>query len=296
MNFTRREILSASTSAVLLVGCGGGGGLGGGSSFVPPPAEVPEIEAAMFARVNQDRAAKDLPALAYDESLAGVARAHALDMRTNKYFAHDSPTTGSLDDRLAHADLPVATARENLAESYEMNAAEDGLLKSPGHYANLMANDITHVGIGIVRGGAVDPRNLLFVQVFARPVPKETTEEARSNVIRAIEGGRATARRPAFTVDDALEEAAAELLPSMNDDVDERSVRAVSVALIERLKGDGVVAPITVIGRRIVTSLDFVPESILVESPTLALGLAAEVRRDEAGKRFLKLLIFARTA
>ena len=295
MRCTRREILQASVPLAVFIGCGATGA-SDWPAFIAPTAELPEVEQAMFLRVNHDRAGKGLPPLAYDESLAGVARGHALDMRTNHYFAHDSPTTGSLDDRLARADIPIATARENLAESHEMNAAEEGLLKSPGHYANLMANDITHVGIGIVRGGAVDPRNLLFVQVFARPVPRETSDEARDTIARAIGAGRASAGRPSYIVDDALEDAAGELLPSMNDAVDERSVRAVSEDLIERLEAQGVVAPITVIGRRLVSSHDFVPERVLVESLTLAIGLAVEVRKDEAGKRFVKLLVFARTA
>jgi uncharacterized protein YkwD len=45
----------------------------------------------------------------------------------------------------------VATGRENLAAASSVDTAEDGLLKSPGHFANLMATDITH--IGIVRAG-----------------------------------------------------------------------------------------------------------------------------------------------
>lgn len=248
----------------------------------------------MFELVNRDRAAAGLPPLAYDETLAGVARGHALDMRTNRFFAHDSPTTGSLDDRLGAADVPIANARENLAESYEVNAAQAGLMKSPGHHANLMATDVTHVGIGVVRGGAVDPNNMLFVQVFSRPVPREDGATARENVLATIGAARAQAGRPPLRLDARLEELAAELLPSVNDDVDEASVRDVSERLIEVLRAEGPVPPLTVIGRRVAASTLFVPERVLVEAPSLTLGLAAEVRRDDVGKRFLKLLVFAR--
>lgn len=248
-----------------------------------------EIERAMFVRINQDRAANGLGPLQYDEGLAGIARGHALDMRSFRFFDHHSPNTGSLEDRLAAADFPTATARENLAEAFDLNLAQAGLLKSPGHYANLMATDITHVGVGVVRGGAADPRNQLFVQVFARPVPRETDAEAKQRVLERITSGRQQLGRVAPRLEPTLESAAAALLEDLDDEVSQASVRDVSESLLERL--GSYPRPLTVIGRRMVASSEYEPERILLDQASVSLGLAAQVKRDEDGGRFLKLLI-----
>jgi uncharacterized protein YkwD len=260
---------------------------------VPPVAEAPGDERVMFERLNRDRGARGLPLLAYDDRLAGVARAHALDMRTQRFFEHTSPTTGTLEDRLVAADIPCATARENLAESWEVQAAQDGLLASPGHFENLMATDITHVGVGVVRGGVVDPKNSLFVQVFARPVPIESSQEAEARVRQRIAADRAARGLAAPASDPALEAAARELCGSLDEDVSQGSLQGVSEALVRRIAGR-VTVPITVLGRRVVASTEYTTEPSLLASPRIALGLAAQALRDSTGTRYLKLLVFAR--
>jgi hypothetical protein len=279
---------------LLLGGCDAPRGRRGGPVFVPPAAEAPGDERAMFDRINRDRSARRLPPLAYDDRLAGVARAHALDMRIHRFFEHTSPTTGTLEDRLVAADIPFATARENLAESWEVQAAQDGLLASPGHFENLMATDITHVGVGVVRGGAVDPRNSLFVQVFARPVPAESNEEADARVRQRIASDRQARGLAVPTSDPALEAAARDLIDTLDDEVSQSSLQTISDALVRRTTGR-VATPVTVLGRRVVASTEYTTEPALLMSPRLALGLAARSLRDPNGTRFLKLLVFARS-
>ncbi|MGC4070268.1 MAG: hypothetical protein QM784_37520 [Polyangiaceae bacterium] len=79
-----------------------------------------------------------------------------------------------------------------------MDDAEDGLLKSPHHYENLMAEDITHVGIGIVKGGVVDPRNLTVTQVFSTPGKRESNAEATAAIVRNVTQARAASGVPAL--------------------------------------------------------------------------------------------------
>src|SRR5690606_9189214 len=78
-------------------------------SQVPFGSGLPQVEASetihrqeqeMFALLNRDRRAQGLPALSYDERLADVARYHSADMRDHQFFEHESPNSGSLDDRL----------------------------------------------------------------------------------------------------------------------------------------------------------------------------------------------------
>ena len=112
----------------------------------------------MFERLNRDRAASGLPPLEYDEHLADIGRAQSEDMRLHHFFAHESPMYGALDDRFDRAGYVAKVARENLAEAPDVETAQDGLMKSPHHHENIMARDVTKIGIGIVRAGVKDPQ------------------------------------------------------------------------------------------------------------------------------------------
>ena len=114
----------------------------------------------MFERLNRDRARKGRAPLHWDPRLSEVARHHSADMRDHGFFEHESPSTGSVDNRLDAAGYPFLTARENLSEAPDVEQSEDALLESPHHYENIMAEDVTHVGVGIVGGGVRDPRNI----------------------------------------------------------------------------------------------------------------------------------------
>src|SRR5207253_9242370 len=102
--------------------------------------DVLAMEHAMFERLNHDRAAGGLPPLEYDPRLADVGRAHSADMSAHHFFAHESPTNGNLEDRLDAAGYLALKGRENLAEAGDVVGAQDGLMKSPGHHANIMSS------------------------------------------------------------------------------------------------------------------------------------------------------------
>jgi uncharacterized protein YkwD len=146
----------------------------------------------MFLRLNRDRKDRGLPALRYDPRLAEVARFHSADMRDHHFFEHDSPTSGSLEDRLNSAGYLFLTARENLSEAPDVHTGQDSLLKSPGHYANIVATDITHIGIGIVPGGVQARENLTITQVFSQPGRAESGAAAADAVVRRIQTERSS--------------------------------------------------------------------------------------------------------
>ena len=136
-------------------------------------ADAPEAERRLLALMNHDRMAMGLPALAWDDRVAAVARAHSEEMRRTKVVSHVSPTTGSAADRVRAANIKTAVVLENVARAYGVGEAHAGLMNSPGHRANLMSSTATHVGIGVVLGDEVSGRRELFVtQVFIRVPPK----------------------------------------------------------------------------------------------------------------------------
>lgn len=124
---------------------------------------APEQE--MVNLVNQAREENNLPALKVDTSLANVARTKAKDMIDNNYFSHNSPTYGSPFDMMKSFSIRYIKAGENIAGNQTVQAAHDALMKSPGHRANILSQDYTHIGIGIVEGGNYGN---MFTQMFIK--------------------------------------------------------------------------------------------------------------------------------
>ncbi len=55
--------------------------------------------------------------------------------------------------RIREANIRFSTAGENLALAPSMQIAHSGLMKSPGHRANILRPEFGRVGIGIMDGG-----------------------------------------------------------------------------------------------------------------------------------------------
>jgi uncharacterized protein YkwD len=133
----------------------------------PPPKTREEAEERMLALLNADRAKQSLPPLTLDTRLIPVARKHSDDMLATGQVAHVSPTTGSAADRVKTSAVHTAIVLENVARAYGVAEAQTGLMNSPGHRANILSNEVTHVGVGITLGDKVaGRRELLVTQVF----------------------------------------------------------------------------------------------------------------------------------
>lgn len=117
----------------------------------------------MVDLVNAERAKAGLPALQVDPELTRLARMKSADMVLNNYFSHISPTYGSPFDMMREAGVPYVYAGENLAAATTLELAMDGLMQSPGHRANILRKEFTHIGIGVVKGG---PYGYVFTQMF----------------------------------------------------------------------------------------------------------------------------------
>jgi uncharacterized protein YkwD len=108
-------------------------------------------EDQMLELVNQERQRAGVRPLAADEALRSVARAHSQEMFERSYFAHESPTAGSPYDRMRAAGVPFFLAGENLAYAPTVQVAHQGLMRSPGHRANILRAEYGRVGIGVIR-------------------------------------------------------------------------------------------------------------------------------------------------
>jgi len=130
------------------------------SAFHP----APRAEAEMLSMINQERRKAGLSALAPDETLRALARAHSSDMLMRGYFSHTSADGRSPFDRMRDAGVTYALAGENLALAPTLRMAHHGLMNSPHHRANILNPEFTRVGIGIEDAGIY---GLMVTQDFA---------------------------------------------------------------------------------------------------------------------------------
>jgi uncharacterized YkwD family protein len=136
----------------------------------PPAASAPAAAAGLTAQeqqmlnlVNAERARAGLPALKADPELTKLARLKSQDMIQLNYFSHQSPTYGSPFDMMRRFGITYRTAGENIAGNQSVEAAHRALMNSPGHRANILNRDFTHIGIGIQTGGRY---GMMFTQMF----------------------------------------------------------------------------------------------------------------------------------
>ncbi len=148
------------------------------ASFKQNNKNLAILERSLLRRVNAERTRRNLIALTWDEKLAAISRAHSLDMRDKKYFAHESPNASlrePLDRYRAVFGRRPRIIAENVFRSWgsprtlgeaEIEAAHDALMKSPGHRSNILLAGVTHIGIGIISNTNGD---LWVTEMFSKP-------------------------------------------------------------------------------------------------------------------------------
>jgi uncharacterized YkwD family protein len=132
----------------------------------PDKQGIPQLSAdeqRMVSLVNQERNKQGLKPLTADLELSRVARIKSKDMIDQDYFSHQSPTYGSPFEMMKKFGIAYRTAGENIACNQSVEAAHKALMDSPGHRENILKQEYTHVGIGIVNGGVCGK---MFTQMF----------------------------------------------------------------------------------------------------------------------------------
>jgi uncharacterized protein YkwD len=153
----------------------------------PAPTEE-AAEMRLVELVNRDRARFGLPPLVPEPRLRRVARAHCREMASTGLVAHVSPTTGDAADRVRAAGIPGTLVLENVARAYGVAEAQEGLMGSPGHRANILSAQATHIGVGIVFGKVVaGRREMLVTQLFTRAPEVAAPEVAQAQLAALVE-------------------------------------------------------------------------------------------------------------
>lgn len=133
-----------------------------------PPGEFARAESEILRLVNEERLAHGLAPVIGHRGLDLLSRAHSEDMGTRGYYDHVDPDgvtpnqriTDALCDRyylLSSAENIAYRERSggSLSPADEQLAREfmQGWMNSPGHRANILHPDSTHMGVGFSRSG-----------------------------------------------------------------------------------------------------------------------------------------------
>ncbi|MFJ9820893.1 CAP domain-containing protein [Streptomyces sp. NPDC101151] len=118
------------------------------------PGAAARTAAEVVALTNAERARAGLRPLAADPQLTRAAQAHCADMVARDFYAHTSPDGSQPWDRAAAAGSRRRTIGENIACGQRSPAeVVEGWMNSPGHRANILKPDFTHIGVGYAGGG-----------------------------------------------------------------------------------------------------------------------------------------------
>jgi uncharacterized protein YkwD len=135
-------------------------------------AAVPAfVEASVNCLINDIRSSRGLPALTRSPELQAIAQRHGADMVTRRYFAHVSPTGGTVDKRARRAgylDGPCWVLGEDLGWAppaiASAQAVVDAWMESPTHRAVILDPRFREIGIGLVAAAPVgDSAGATFV-------------------------------------------------------------------------------------------------------------------------------------
>lgn len=180
--------------------------------------EAEDVAEALFRLLNQTRREAGLVPLEYHAGLAGVAEAHSRDMVENGFVGHTSPTTGDAPARVNRAGYRSGLVLENIGRGYSPREIHRGLLASPGHRANILNPDVTHVGVGVVAEPEGQRTAYVVTEVLIRMGRTIDVSGAPAQLLEDINRARRARGAEPLSVDENLAEAAQNAAEAYFDD------------------------------------------------------------------------------
>jgi uncharacterized protein YkwD len=133
-------------------------------------APAPAVVDAVSCLVGRIRADRGLAPLTRSTALEVVAQRHGVDMVARRYFAHVSPSGGTVDKRARRAGYltgPCWILGEDLGWAppsvASAQAVVDAWMESPSHRAVILDPRFREIGVGLVAGAPVGGEGATFV-------------------------------------------------------------------------------------------------------------------------------------
>ncbi|TVR68072.1 MAG: CAP domain-containing protein [Spirochaetaceae bacterium] len=145
--------------------------------------EFARAEAEVLRLVNERRAEHELAPLIAHEELALLSRMHSTDMGSRGYYSHVDPDGVTPNERITDAlsdRYYLMGTSENIAYRESSRGFDgttdaelarlfmEGWMNSPGHRANILRPESTHIGIGLARSGNRIYATQKFMQFLVR--------------------------------------------------------------------------------------------------------------------------------
>ncbi|MGA9812809.1 MAG: CAP domain-containing protein [Terriglobales bacterium] len=170
----------------------------------PSPYYDAEAGRLLLEMANRERAKAGLPALQADDGLTKAALAHAAAMAAQQELSHQLSGEPSLVHRLAaNSKTHLDQSGENVAFANSVDQAQDSLMHSPPHRANLLNAGYNVAGFSVVRRGSL----LYVTQDFGHSLPSRSDAEAEVLVGRSVDRLRAQSHLPGLQRMDGKEAA-----------------------------------------------------------------------------------------
>jgi len=159
----------------------------------PSPTYDAAAERRLLEMANRERARAGLPPLQRDEGLTQAAREHGAAMAAQKKLSHQFSGEPNLVHRLAaNTKTRLDQTGENVAFAGSVDQAQDSLMHSPPHRANLLNAGYNLAGFSVVRSGSL----LYVTQDFGHSLPTHSDDEVEVLVGRSVNRIRAKNRLP----------------------------------------------------------------------------------------------------
>jgi uncharacterized protein YkwD len=149
-----------------------------------------QAEQQILELANRSRQQAGAPPLSMDSGLTHAARVHAQAMLEARQLSHQFDGEPSLPNRLAAAtQLQLDQEGENVALDMDPAQAEQHLMLSPPHRANLLNPAYNVVGMGVVRSGD----RLYVVQDFGHALPNYSLADVKDRIAGSVQRARRNA-------------------------------------------------------------------------------------------------------
>jgi uncharacterized protein YkwD len=170
--------------------------------------DLPQQERKLFQLINDERTKAGLPALEWDDAVAGIARSIS-EQRRDQLKGGGGAVSVDIVGRLKSEGIQSPVVLSNPAAARSPEEAQERFSASPVHRANFMSTEVTHVGVGAT--SATDPAGrpiTLYTELFVRELAPANVEEIRAKLRAAMAQKRKDARAGPLQNDKTLQEVA----------------------------------------------------------------------------------------
>jgi uncharacterized protein YkwD len=249
----------------------------------------PEVaEKRMLELLNEGRKTAGVAPLLPDAELRRIAEAHTRDMAEHHFMSHVSPSSGTPEERAKRSGILVSLFGENLAAAPTPEDAYTGLMESPGHRANMLRREFTHVGIA---AATTDAGLILTLNFGRRPRPEEVPTGAQ--VEAAFAALRRDAGLSAAVADPIYRAGAQAAADAMAAGLDDGAVaKAESAAMQREVDRVRTSRPAACVFRAELLEVDQLKQLPGLLSPDLRrFGVGTHLHRDGKGARLSTVFV-----